>query len=887
VSGQVGSSNDMSRRDPLLATKLSVPPARPDLVPRPRLRKRLNEGSSRRLTLICAPAGFGKTTLTIDWLASVEQPVAWLALDESDNDPARFITYLVAALQTVDAEIGQRAQAMLRAPQPPQPEALLTGLINDIAATPTPLVLVLDDYHLIHTLPIHQQLAFLLAHHPPSMHLVIVSREDPPLPLSRLRAQGHMTEVRQESLRFTEEETADFLGRIAGLELSSADLDALYRRTEGWVAGLQLAALSLRRRDDVRQFVDSFTGSDRYVLDYLIEEVFEQQSAEVQDFLMRTSILDRFTASLCDVVAEREDSRDLLLALERANLFVIPLDRSRQWYRYHRLFADLLRHRLDMDSSLGAARLHQLASRWYVGHGFAEKAVDHALLASDWEQAAALILDVDETMLKRGEVMTLLGWLQALPDEVFRRYPGLSMSHSWALILTGQLDAAESLLAEAERVAQLEGSGDSPGAALADILSAQAFIARTRGDDQRTITLSQRALSVLPPDNLEGRSVVAVNLGIAHWSSGHLEDADEALREAEQAARQSGNQYARLTALGFLGAVRAAQGKLHEASEWLRQAIRAGAGLPPTALAHDTLGAVLYEWNDLEAAVEQLERGVEAGERSGNVDTQIGGYRILARIRQAQGDAPGALDALQKAHRLAREKDVSPLMRARNAACHVQIALAQDDLSMARRWAHRVTEDCDGSRLYPLLGLTPARLLLAEGEKVAAAEELKVWYETAARAGWRSGVIEVRGLQALAAPALDEALTFLEEALAIAEPEGFVRVFVDKGRPMAQLLREAAVRGPSPAYARRLLESFPITSTPSHPPAQPLIEPLSDRELDVLRLLVEHMTNQEIAGALFISINTVKSHLTHIYGKLGVHDRREAVDRAEELGLLT
>ncbi len=872
---------------PLLTTKLYIPPVRPELVPRSRLIERLNAGLHRKLTLISAPAGFGKTTLVTEWLDNAERPFAWLSLDEDDNDPARFFTYLLAALQRIDTDIGQAAQAMLQAPQPPSPETFLTSLINDIAATPHPFALVLDDYHLIHTLPIHQQLAFLLEHQPPSMHLVIVTREDPPLPLSRLRARGQTVEIRQADLRFTEEETADFLQRVMRLELSPTDVTALQRRTEGWVAGLQLAALSLRGRDDVHRLVQSFTGSHRYILDYLIEEVFQRQPAGVQDFLLKTSILDRLTAPLCDAVAEREDSREVLLALEQANLFVVPLDESRQWYRYHRLFADLLRQQLravGMESL--APELHKRASQWYEAAGFPADAVNHALAGSDWERAAALILDVGESMLKRGEVATLLGWFQALPDEEVHTRPELCLSYSWALILTGQPDAAESYLGQAEEVVQ----DDVP--LLGDIVSAQAYIARIRGDVRHTIELSQRALSLLPQTDPNARSIVALNLGIAHWSSGHLAEAEQALKEAEHAADKSGNTYARLTALGFLGVVQAAWGRLHQAAESCRQAIRSGEGSPATALAHNDLSALLYEWNDLEAAADHLQQGIELGQRGGNVEIQIGGYRTLARVKQAQGDASAALDALQKTHQLAREVDVHPLERARNAACHVQVALAQNDLATATRWAEQVTKDADGSLFYPRLGLTQARLLLARNEKAAAAEQLEALYEKAVQAGWQFGVVEVRVLQALAAPTPDQALAFLADGLALAESEGFIRTFVDKGEPMAELLRQAAPQGITPDYVAKLLSAFeaeapvPSAPPPPRPPAQPLIEPLSDRELEILHLLADGQTNREIAQALCVSVNTVKTHLKNIYGKLGVSSRREAAAKARRLGLV-
>jgi len=462
---------------PLLTTKLYIPLVRPELVSRPRLIERLNAGLHRKLTLVSAPAGFGKTTLLSEWVGGCERPVAWLSLDESDSDPARFFTYLIAALQRVDPGIGQGAQAMMQSPQPPPPEVLLTALINDIAAASQPFLLVLDDYHLITALAIHQLLAFLLEHQPPQMHLVIATREDPPLPLSRLRARGQTVEIRQADLRFTPEETADFLRRVTQADLSSADVAALQQRTEGWIAGLQLAALSIRGHEDVQRLVQSFTGSHRYILDYLMDEVFQQQSADVQDFLLRTSILDRFTAALCDAVAERDDSRQVLLALEQANLFIVPLDESRQWYRYHRLFADLLRHRSQMAGLQGLVpHLHRQASQWYEANGFPAEAVHHALAGSDWERAATLIQDLSSMMLKRGEVVTLLGWFQALPDEVVLANPRLCYEYSWPLILSDRIDAAEPYLARAEQVA-LE-NGITP--LLGEIAIAKTHIARAR-----------------------------------------------------------------------------------------------------------------------------------------------------------------------------------------------------------------------------------------------------------------------------------------------------------------------------------------------------------------------------------------------------------------------
>jgi LuxR family maltose regulon positive regulatory protein len=878
----------------LLTTKLHMPPVRLELVPRRRLMEQLNAGLHRKLILISAPAGFGKTTLVAEWVEGGAHPFAWLSLDERDNDPARFLTYLLAALQGIDASIGRSAQAMPQGPQPAPPEVLLSSLINDIAATPHPFVLILDDYHLIQSLVIHQQIGFLLEHQPDQMHLVIASREDPLLPLSRLRARGQMVEIRQADLQFTPEEAAEFLCQTMQLELSPSHITALQQRTEGWIAGLQLAALSIRGTDDVPSLIQSFTGSHRYILDYLIEEVFERQPADVQDFLLRTSVLDRFTASLCDAVTGRDDSGEVLLALEQGNLFIVPLDEARQWYRYHRLFGELLVQQLRIAGMQDLApQLHRRASRWFEAAGSPDDAVHHALKASDWERAAALILDNSEAMLKRGEVTTLLGWFRALPDDALRASPKLCYEYSWPLILAGQITAAESYLGQAEQ------SVHDDAFLLGSIAAAQAYIARARGDGRRTIELSQRALSLLPSDAATQRSVVAVNLGIALWSSGQLAEAEQALEEADRTAQQSGNTYARLTALNFLGAIRAAWGRLHQAAESLQRAIRVGEGSPAIALAHNTLSALLYEWNDLEAAAQHVQQGIELSQRSGNAEVQIGSYRTLALLKQGQGDGAAALDAVGEAHRLARSSDVPPLMHIRNAACHVRVALAQGDLAAATRWAEQVTEDADAAPFYPLLGLTPVRLHLARGEREAAADALEALYDTAAGAGWQYGMVEVRVLQALAAPTPSIALAFLADALTMAQPAGYMRTFLDKGESMAELVRMAAAQGIAPDYVSRLLAAFdgeaehqwrmptpvpfPLSSGPR---PSPLVDPLSERELEVLQLLTEGQTYREIAQALLVSVNTVKTHLKNIYSKLGVRSRREAAAEARSLGLI-
>ena len=511
-----------------------------------------------------------------------------------------------------------------------------------MASVSSPSILVLDDYHLISALPVHQQLVFLLEHQPPQMHLVIITREDPPLPLARLRARGQVVEIRQADLQFTTEETADFLRRVAQTELAPDDIAALQQRTEGWVAGLQLLALSLRGHDDIKRMVESFTGSHRYILDYLMDEVFQRQSADVQDFLLKTSILGRFTAPLCDAVAERDDSREVILALGRANLFVVPLDQSREWYRYHHLFADLLHHRLLVESRYDVTQLHKRASQWHAENGFPADAIHHALAASDWERAADLIVSASSDMLKRGEVVTLLGWYKSLPEDFVRAHPRLCFEYSWPLILAGQIDAAAFFLARAEQSAQ----GD-PGF-LGQIAAAQAYIARVSGEGRRAVELSQKALALLPQDDWTSRSVLAMNVGMAYWYAGHLAGASQALTEAREAAHRSGNNYVEASAQVFLCKVEAARGKLHRAADAYRKVIEEGGQTPIVALAYSDLAKLLYEGNELKAAADHAQQAVELSQRTGNAEFQIAAFRTLALIKQAQGNTLAAQAALQQ-----------------------------------------------------------------------------------------------------------------------------------------------------------------------------------------------------------------------------------------------
>ena len=837
------------------------------------------------MTLVSASAGYGKTTLVSEWLHSVETKTAWLSLDKSDNDPARFLAYLIAALQQIDGSIGEKTRAMLQSPQPLPPEIVLTALINEIAELSASFILVLDDYHVIESMPIHQQLAFLVENQPLQMHLVIVTREDPPLPLARLRARGQMTEIRQDDLRFSLEECVDFLQRMMGLSLSIENITALERRTEGWIAGLQLAALSLQGCDDhgentASSFIQAFTGNSHYVLEYLIEEVLDRQPVEEQDFLLKTSILDRFSGPLCDAVTGRTGSSLLLDRLEHANLFIIPLDQSRTWYRYHQLFAELLRQRLRYASIASENELHRRASQWLAAQGHLPEAIQHTLAAADWEAAAALISSRTEYMLRGGELATLLGWLKALPEGSIFKLPQLCRDYGWALTLTAQLNAADPYLQRAEAGVQ------DNDALLGTILVAQAYNLRMRGEDTRAIGRARRALALLPLTDHLSRSLVALTLGLIHWNQGDFPQAEQAFLEVDRAAQQSHNHYARMTALTYLAMIQAIYGRLRRAAELCRELIQLGGSSPTVAPAWIELGAILYEWNDLEKADHHLKLGIELSQHSGNIVFFSEGLRTLAILQQRSGEAEAAQSNLQKSDQFISERQVTPITHLRHAACHVQLALAQNDLDTAEYWSRQVTEPADSSLLYPRLDLTPSRLLLAQGEKAQAAERLSELFVLSSRAGWGSGALEVRSLQALAAATPYEALHFLEDALNKAQPEGFIRTFVDKGPPMKALLERLKPQGGElKGYIQTILAAFGEPGKTSQTQAE-LVEPLSGRELEVLNLVANGMSNGEIAERLIVSVGTVKTHVHNILEKLGVTSRTEAAARARDLQLV-
>jgi LuxR family maltose regulon positive regulatory protein len=868
--------------------------------------ERLNEGITGKLILICAPAGFGKTTILSDWVRQINMPVAWLSLDKEDNELSRFLVYLISALQTIEDGLGKTVQVMLQTPQPLPIESILTELINEVTTLSQDFILILDDYHVVEDNTIHEALTFLLDNLPPAMHLVITSRSDPLLQIPSLRAKGQITELRIENLRFTTQETTRFLNQVMGLALSEDDVAALESRTEGWIAGLHLAALSMQDSQDASGFISAFTGDDRYVVDYLVDEVLARRPEGTREFLLLTSVLDRMTGPLCDAVAGQEGGQDILERLEQANLFVVPLDNRRQWYRYHNLFADVLHHRLRRTWPDRIPELHRRASVWYEAQGDAGEAFRHALAAGDPERAANIIEPIGMKMIVESRLSRLLGWLAKLPDELIAARPWLCVSGAWANLLTGQMGDVERLLQFAEIILS-----ETTSKALADhsqiyghVTTIRAFFARWReGDITRSIELSQEASKYVPRDSVIARSALALNLGIANLEIGELTAAASSLDEAQSVAQKGNMHYVALAASYYLGQVQVRQGYLHQAAKTYRQALQlgikwgGGLPLPATGYAHVGLSQVLYEWNDLNESLIHLTRGIELGERANEASIMLDGTLTLIELKRAQGEMIAASEALDRVQEIL-SKSTRAQVSSQLSAQQAQLWLAQDNLAAALRWARERENPIDDEVHYARMPeyLALSRVRIAQGRGQAGGSHLTDvsillarLLEKAEAAGWTGSVIVILALQAMAFQARGEAnqaILALDRSLSLGEPDGYVRVFMGEGEPMAALLREAASRGIFPAYIERVLASFePVAAPAQAPTTASLIEPLSERERQVLQLLKTELSSPEIARELVVSVNTVRFHTKNIYRKLDVTNRRVAVRRAEELGL--
>jgi LuxR family maltose regulon positive regulatory protein len=885
--------------DPLLSTKLHPPQARPKLVARPRLVEGLAREPGRRLTLLSAPAGFGKTTLLSEWLGTYADGghhVAWLSLDEGDNDPVRFLSYLVGALRSVEEGIGEAILAALRSPEPPRMEALAGVLINEMAALPNGLDLILDDYHTIDSEGVHGIVSFLLEHLPENIHLVLSGRVDPPLPLSKLRARNQMAEIGPAELAFTREETATFLKGVMGLDLSAEDVAMLEERTEGWIAGLQLAALSMRDRTDLPGFVEAFSGSHRDVLDFLAEEVLERQPEHVRDFLLKTSVLDSLTGPLCDALTGRSDGQSMLVRLETENLFVVALDDDRVWYRYHNLFAEFLRGRLRRESPDRMGELHLNASKWNEQNGAVPSAVEHALSAGDHGRAARLMERGIGQTWYRGEVATLLGWLGRLCEGAMHDRPLLKIWYAAALMLTGGPEGVGALLDEAEGA--VRDDAEDPHYVLATAASVRSQHARRLGQAEEAVAHARRALTLLPEDNLNPRPFAALCLADAYLAAGDGE-AIPAFAEAGALGRAAGHDYVALSAMASEAHLRLAQGSLRAADDVLRRALAYAAErrselLPAVGSVRIGMGELLYEWDDLEAASRHLAQGVELAERTGDVEILKWGHIAISQVRLARGDAKGASAAAQEAERVAQSSGSDHAV-VDAAIWKARLHLTRGDLASASSEHVRAVGAGDvRSYSRAMERITFARLLVAGNEPVEALGVLAQLRETAQTPARMIVVLVLQALALRAKGQKERAVSNLAEALALAEPEGYVRTFVDEGPPMAELLafllevqQRRQLDPPVPAhYLRKLLAALDRDVTGSTLPAAELPEPLSERELEVLMLMAAGKSNQKIADILFVAVGTVKTHANNLYRKLDAHSRTQAVARARELKLI-
>jgi LuxR family maltose regulon positive regulatory protein len=903
----------------ILTTKLNIPKPRPQVVLRHRLISRLDDGLVQKLTLISAPAGFGKTTLTSEWVRHLDRSVSWLSLDESDNDLIHFLSYFIAALQRLGENIGQDELKRLRSPHPPAIEEILISIINQINALSENVVFILDDYHLISTQAIHEAVTYFLDHMPENMHLVIVSRADPPLPLARLRGRGDVAELRQIDLRFTVDEANDFLQDVMGLGIQAEDVRALNSRTEGWVAGLQMAAVSLQGQEDISNSVRIFTGSNRYILDYLLEEVLQRQPEGIQKFLLQTSILDRLTSSLCDAIfTETGDwgievrdrlqspiinlhSQTILEHLENSNLFIFPLDDHRQWYRYHRLFRDLLRKRLQQFSPDLIPDLHQRACDWFEHTGMLSDAIEHALNAHDFDRAARLMEQVGEEMLMRSEVGTFNRWLQRLPDEILDDWPYLKLFHAWLLILTGA--------SKEEIESHLNDLGEQGGVLSARVAAIRAYLAVYQGDLSSAWELSHVAWEQLPEEDLFLRGILSLIFGISLLAKGDVEAGIESLSNVLQASQEVDNVMVGTITISHLARLRMRAGHLKEAQDIYQRAIdlakdENGHHLPIAGEAFMGLGEILLQWNDLEKAEEFVLKGIQHTEAWSNV-AALEGYLALARIRQAQNRGDEVAPLIEKARELALQFETTTLDDIMVDLYEAKLFLAQGDLEAAIAWIkERNVEDFLDSeqwieqagnfhehlRKYELIILS--RILIAKNEPQRALEILIPLLSAMKELHRTDLILEILILQAIAQQAagdLKEAMRMIKEALSIGEKANYIRIFIDGGSVVAKLIYEASQQGVLPEYCGKLLNAFPDPNQndlPTGTSEAELIEPLSPRESEVLTLISEGLTNREISERLFLTLGTVKVHTRNIYGKLCVNNRTQAVARARSIGIL-
>ncbi|MBI2955434.1 MAG: helix-turn-helix transcriptional regulator [Chloroflexi bacterium] len=917
-------SNLSSRTLPnglLIGTKLHVPSARRVLVPRPRLIERLNEALAARLILTSGPAGFGKTTLLSAWLSESGHSSAWVSLDANDNDTARFLKYVIAALQRVCPGCGETTRVMLQSPQLPPLEAMLTALVNDLCSHPGQLILVLDDYHVINEAAVHNIVTFLLDHLPAHVHLVISTRADPPLRLSRLRSRGQLAEIRVDGLRFSTDEALTFLGEVMGIDVSVDEAASLQARTEGWIAGLQMTALAMRGRQDISSFIRTFTGSHRYVLDFLLEEVLNVEPESVQAFLLQTSILERLTGPLCDALTGQTDGWGMLERLESENLFVVPLDEERRWYRYHHLFAEVLRNQLVRSQLAHVRTLHIRASDWYEREGLVDQAFQHALAAKEYARCSRLVQSHWRQMAHDGELNVVVRWLDELPEDIVRASPHLSSAYGWTLVLLGRVAEVVTRLQDAIRALAEQTTAEgaaadhtAQGEVAAEVAALGSFLARGRGDLQNAISLAEQALNLKSDIDVLVKGASYYSLASAYREVGEVEKALQAYDQAASFCWAGRNSIGANTATFYKAKIQQMYGHLRQAADTCRKALqfveeRGISNLPATGMIHVALADVLREWNQLDEAELHLTQGIELGKRGGFLEVLKNGGIVLARMKHARGDQRGALQVIEEAETLARKAGVL-LAIAELAAHRARALVEQGDLAEAFRWAEDVAsrpgQDCGYTR--ELEATTLARVLIAQGKVDEAIAHLDSSLAVADAQGREGSAVEILIIRALALHAQDKmepAQRDLERALTLAQTERFVRVFLDEGARLDILLKSVIKRARcSPeiaSYVNMLLE-VPDAATgrdapdiqmippgiqgPASSTSGALVEQLTERELDVLRLMARGLSNRKIAEELIIAVGTVKTHIHNICGKLGAQNRVQSIARARERHLL-
>ncbi|MCP4539713.1 MAG: hypothetical protein GY832_21455 [Chloroflexi bacterium] len=924
---------------PILSTKLYIPPVRPELVPRPRLIERLNTGATRKLTLVSAPAGFGKTTLLSEWThrrGEVTLPVpaplqvAWLSLDQGDNDLNCFLTYCVAALQTIKDNVGQGVLAGLQSSGAVNTELVLTTLLNEIAGLKDDFTLLLDDYHVIESPAIDKALGFLLDHLPPQMHLGLITRTDPTLPLSRLRARGQLTELRADDLRFTTDEAAVFLKQVIHLPISSDDVRTLENRTEGWITGLQLAAVAmqgLEQREQIARFIHSFGGSHRYIIDYLVDEVLDQQTPQVQEFLLQTSILDRLVAPLCNVVTSRKDSQAILERLDAANLFLIPLDGERRWYRYHHLFAELLHHRLRQSNPEQIEELHARASHWLDDNGLTHQAIKHALAIDDKYFAADLLERHAKTLLYQGhaQVQNMRDWFKLFPQELIQERPLLSIFHTWVLVFEnpiGNCDEVERILAQTQQsLDKVDSDGTGEKIVAGHIASIRALLSQppiqTDHDPHAVLELLHKAQSLLPPSEIETRSDNSINIGYEYM---HLADTKAALKanKAAFAQAQVGNNHlVAIVSIRNQALIAYYLGGLDQAVEICQNGIASFDQLctekdqpsPNLGILFIMVGHLLIERGELEKAEVELGKGFDLLQWFGEYEALALGLVALTRLLLLKGDSTSAL---QIGERFGRHWSTCAALL---ETLRIQAELSRFEgdsaaLETILSWRQENQPKFEAESDFP--GISPwnetqhlahltwiqSQIALARLESESPQQPvlqscldyLDRRLQVAQQRGLVFRIIECSVLKTLVLDVLgntEKAVVTLSQALSLAEPKGFRRVFLDKGQPMIRLLLRVSEHTKSTDFAHQLLTALERPKdVKTQPFPQNLIEPLSKRELQVLQLIAQGLSNREISERLFLALTTVKGHNRRIYGKLGVKNRAQAINKAISLHIL-